>query len=61
VSDEVKQQLTHQTIIGQFINVTLHESPSSLSGFIKVSPNEIKGYPFPAFINSFLTKFPAFM
>jgi A/G-specific adenine glycosylase len=54
VSDEQKQQLTHQTIIGQFISVSLHELPSNFKDYTLVPKDELKNYPFPAFINSFL-------
>jgi A/G-specific adenine glycosylase len=61
VSDEVKQQLTHQTIIGHFISVTVHEAPAALHDFLKVPAGDFHMYAFPAFINSFLTKNQSFL
>jgi A/G-specific adenine glycosylase len=61
VSDEVKQQLTHQTIIGHFISVTVHEAPAALNDYLKVPAADFNFYAFPAFINSFLTKNQSFL
>jgi A/G-specific adenine glycosylase len=56
VSEQFKQQLTHQTIIGHFIMVTAHEHPNMENDYVKVAAGDFSIYPFPAFINSFLTK-----
>jgi A/G-specific adenine glycosylase len=56
VSDEVKQQLTHQTIIGQFVSVTTYEQPPLLNSFVRLPFSDIRKYPFPAFINAFLNR-----
>ncbi len=53
ISQVHKQQLTHQTINGQFINVTV-KSPLDLNNYKLVSTEEIKQLPFPKFINTHL-------
>lgn len=53
VSTVYKQQLTHQTINGQFINITV-ESPLDLNNYQLVSANKIKKLPFPKFITTYL-------
>lgn len=54
VSKEYRQQLSHQTIIGQFITITVSKPPAGLKEYHQVPTNEIKNYPFPAFINNYL-------
>lgn len=56
VSEEMKQQLTHQTIIGRFISVTTHEQPQLLDSFESVPQARLSTFAFPAFINAFLNK-----
>ncbi len=53
VSGIYKQQLTHQTIHGQFVRVQAAK-PLSLQGFELVNKNEIGHLPFPKFITQFL-------
>lgn len=48
-----KQQLTHQTIYGQFIKVKLTIAPK-LPGFEKISSNDLQQLPFPKFITTYL-------
>lgn len=48
-----KQQLTHQTIYGQFIKVKLTNRPN-LPGFEKISSIELQQLPFPKFITTYL-------
>jgi A/G-specific adenine glycosylase len=53
VSPVFKQQLSHQLIAGRFITVRLKKKPAEGNG-IWVKKKEIRQYPFPKFINSFL-------
>ena len=48
-----KQQLTHQTIYGQFIKVKLTRAPN-LTGFKKTSTIDLMQLPFPKFITTYL-------
>lgn len=48
-----KQQLTHQTINSQFINMTVH-SPLAVNSHKLVSSKRIKKLPFPKFIANYL-------
>lgn len=56
VSVEYRQQLTHQTIIGQFITVSILNPPEYLNGYISAGEKELYKYPFPKFINAFLAE-----
>jgi A/G-specific adenine glycosylase len=58
VSKEYRQQLTHQTIIGQFITVSLNGLSEQLEGYKKVHGDELKRYPFPRFITAYLDEAP---
>ena len=53
ISDVYKQQLTHQTICGQFIHVKLNK-PLKAAGFEAVDKKEMEYLPFPKFINHYL-------
>jgi A/G-specific adenine glycosylase len=53
VSQVYKQQLTHQTINGQFLNISI-ERPMGLKGYELIAPEKIKELPFPKFITTFL-------
>ncbi len=53
VSGIYKQQLTHQTICGQFIKIKL-KRPLQAAGYELVTKNEINQRPFPKFINQYL-------
>lgn len=53
VSGIYKQQLTHQTIFGQFIKIKLNK-PIKAEGFKLLSKDEISRLPFPKFINQYL-------
>ena len=53
ISDIYKQQLTHQTIYGQFIKVKLTQAPK-LPGFEKTSATDLQKLPFPKFITTYL-------
>jgi A/G-specific adenine glycosylase len=53
ISKVYKQQLTHQTITGQFINITVH-SPLNSNNYKLISAGKIKELPFPKFITTYL-------
>ncbi|MDB5198133.1 MAG: mutY [Chitinophagaceae bacterium] len=53
VSQVYKQQLTHQTIIGQFINIKV-QSSLDLNNYQLISADNIKKLPFPKFITTYL-------
>lgn len=54
VSAEQRQQLSHQTIIGRFIQLRLLEPSVLMDGYQPVTKQELSNYPFPSFINNFL-------
>jgi A/G-specific adenine glycosylase len=49
-----KQLLTHQTIHGQFISISIRTTPDFLKAFSPVSRKKIREYPFPKLIQSFI-------
>ncbi|MBA3673612.1 MAG: A/G-specific adenine glycosylase [Chitinophagaceae bacterium] len=53
ISQVYKQQLTHQTINGQFIKIKVR-SPLNLCNYELASDDEIKQLPFPKFITTYL-------
>ncbi len=53
VSKKCRQQLTHQTIQGQFIRGTI-KKPLQLTGYKAVSAKQLKKLPFPKFITGYL-------
>lgn len=53
VSPVYKQQLTHQTIHGQFLNITV-KSPQELKNYQLISPEKIEQLPFPKIITTYL-------
>ncbi len=53
ISKDYTQQLTHQTITGLFIDITVN-SPLELPGYELASPGKIKQLPFPKFITTYL-------
>ena len=53
-SPVLKQQLTHQLITGQFIQIELTEKQIPGSNWIWVKKESLKKYPFPKFINQYL-------
>ncbi len=57
VSEVYRQKLTHQTIIGQFINVSVSK-PAVISGeeYEAVLKNELFKYPFPKLIANWLSQ-----
>jgi A/G-specific adenine glycosylase len=54
VSKVYKQQLTHQTIQGQFIHVHVLRPLPTLNEYILIKKNELKDYPLPKLINAYL-------
>ncbi|MDQ6757490.1 MAG: hypothetical protein M3004_11200, partial [Bacteroidota bacterium] len=48
-----KQQLTHQTINGLFINISV-KAPLPLKGYQLISKQMLKQLPFPKFITTYL-------
>ncbi len=55
ISPYYKQQLTHQTIHGQFVILTI-DSPLANSSYQLVAESELNHFPFPKLINSFLAE-----
>ncbi len=56
VSKEYRQQLTHQTITGQFIHLRLPGSLQQLDGYESVDIATLRSYPFPRFITTWLAE-----
>jgi len=58
ISKIYKQELTHQTIKGQFITIRVNMPLAALKEYILVKKNKIKEYPFPKFITVYLQNLP---
>lgn len=54
ISAVFRQQLTHQTIIGQFIELETASLPERLKDYELVKKTQLKNYPFPKFITGWL-------
>ncbi|HUR11001.1 MAG TPA: A/G-specific adenine glycosylase [Flavitalea sp.] len=54
ISKSYKQQLTHQTIHGKFIDVILSSPVNPGADYMKVSYKQLKKLAFPGFINAYL-------
>jgi len=54
ISEIQSQQLTHQTIKGQFFEIELKAIPKSLEHYLWVTGEEMKQMAFPKFINAYL-------
>ncbi len=54
ISETFSQKLTHQTITGRFIHITLKRPLPSLNKYMAVSRKELALLPFPKFIASYL-------
>jgi A/G-specific adenine glycosylase len=54
ISRVYKQELSHQTIQGQFITVALKTKHTTLEGYRLVGRAQLPDYPFPKFINAWL-------
>ena len=55
VSKDYRQQLTHQTIHGQFIRISL-KKPLKADGYRVVDARQLKKLPFPKLITAYLTE-----
>ncbi|MDP4129560.1 MAG: A/G-specific adenine glycosylase [Bacteroidota bacterium] len=56
-SDVLKQTLTHQTIYGRFIHISLNKQRKQLKNYQLVPAGELSRYPFPVLITNYLKKF----
>jgi len=56
ISREYRQKLTHQTILGRFVTFNIHEHSLLLNDYNAVSMKELKKFPFPSLINTFLNE-----
>lgn len=54
ISPVFTQQLTHQNLFGQFIEITADRAPGALEHFIAVNKENLHSFPFPKFINKYL-------
>ena len=54
ISPIFRQQLTHQTITGQFIELEATAVPRTLKNYELVKTALLPNYPFPKFINAYL-------
>lgn len=54
ISKTYRQQLTHQTIHGQFITVKALKAPALPEAYFSVSRKQLQQYAFPRLINTFL-------
>ncbi len=54
ISRIYRQELSHQTIQGQFITMQVKKPLTPLKDYILVDKQRLKEYPFPKFINSWL-------
>ncbi|MBS1662682.1 MAG: A/G-specific adenine glycosylase, partial [Bacteroidetes bacterium] len=54
ISRLYRQELSHQTIQGQFITVSLKKAPPALKDWLLVDKQQLSDYPFPKFINAWL-------
>jgi A/G-specific adenine glycosylase len=54
ISPVYKQLLTHQTILGQFVRISVKE-PLVLKGYKKINQKALDKLPFPKFISNYLT------
>lgn len=54
ISRIYRQELSHQTIRGQFITISLETPPAGLKGYMAIDRSRLQEYPFPKFINAWL-------
>jgi A/G-specific adenine glycosylase len=54
ISRSYRQQLTHQTIHGRFVKITVAQPPPSLQDYILIEKKHISKYAFPRFITTYL-------
>lgn len=55
ISTVYRQQLSHQTLRGQFITVRLKRPLQTLKGYLLISKNTLSDYAFPKFVNTWLS------
>ena len=58
VSKRYRQQLSHQTINGQFIVVNTNKLPGSMQSYTAVEKRKLNEFAFPGLINKFLDSQP---
>jgi len=56
ISPVSKQQLSHQLIVGQFINLQMKQRPKLGEEWFWIKKEKAKKYPFPGFINQYLDR-----
>jgi len=54
ISSMYKQQLSHQLITGQFIEIKLSEKIKLKKHQLWVTENQLRNFPFPGVINQYL-------
>lgn len=54
ISEICSQELTHQTIRGQFVHIRIAKPIQVLGDYILVKKSRLKDYPFPKFITAYL-------
>jgi A/G-specific adenine glycosylase len=54
ISPLYRQQITHQNIAGQFIELEMDSRPVTMNDYELVKKNTLKKYPFPKFIINWL-------
>jgi A/G-specific adenine glycosylase len=54
ISENYRQQLSHQTIFGKFYRIKLDDPPINNKQLIWVTPSSLKNFPFPKLINQYL-------
>ncbi len=54
ISKLYTHQLTHQTLYGQFIEITVDHSPNLGADFVEVTYRDLTRYPFPKFMITYL-------
>ncbi len=54
ISRLIKQQLSHQLIVGQFIQIRINQKPALKNDWLWTTKNKIGKYAFPGIINQYL-------
>lgn len=54
ISRVYRQELSHQTIQGQFITIVLKKTPPGMKDWLLIDKRQLAEYPFPKFINAWL-------
>jgi len=54
ISRVYRQELSHQTIRGQFVTIRLEKPLAASKGYLAVSKQNLSEYAFPKFINAWL-------